>query len=470
MLEYLRNAAEKPVAKILIGILAFSFVGWGVAEWIFGGAVGDNVLVRVGGQKVNVTQYNQVRAQEMGKLSKEQQRVVYTDAAAGAEFADKVMARLTSEAMAEARARDLGFVVTNARIAREIRELPEFQQNGKFSPFWFDYVLSNTGYTEDDYANYLRAQDLRTMVLGGLNVDVPVPEFAVMAAYNARYVTRDIEYATVRFADFQAQNPTDDDLREFYAQNPHVIEETRTVSYVLVPAEMNKPDQYDAALVRAQAMEDDIIGGETLSTAAKKHGARYVSLGTFDREHRPVDAILSDQMVANIFDMAEGTESELLETNQGFVIARVEQVIPRHNAEFDSVKAGLVNDWRTAQQRKQAYVRANEMLTAVRAGEKTAGITAKTISRTSGAPLKVLTAAYGANAGDKIIVEDDNAFYVLDVKNENMPAMDNAKKAALRKEMQNMSTHTVADDYDSFLKREYPVKVNKRVYDRVVTK
>ena len=48
MLEYLRNASEKPVAKILISILAFSFVGWGVAEWIFGGAVGDNTLIHIG--------------------------------------------------------------------------------------------------------------------------------------------------------------------------------------------------------------------------------------------------------------------------------------------------------------------------------------------------------------------------------------------------------------------------------------
>lgn len=58
MLEYLRNAADKPVAKILIGILAFSFIGWGVAEWIFGGSVGDTTLVRVGNTEITMQQFN----------------------------------------------------------------------------------------------------------------------------------------------------------------------------------------------------------------------------------------------------------------------------------------------------------------------------------------------------------------------------------------------------------------------------
>ena len=58
MLEYLRNASEKPIAKIMIGILAFSFVGWGVAEWIFGGAAGNNNLMSVGDAEISVQQFS----------------------------------------------------------------------------------------------------------------------------------------------------------------------------------------------------------------------------------------------------------------------------------------------------------------------------------------------------------------------------------------------------------------------------
>lgn len=467
MLEYLRNAADKPVAKILIGILAFSFVGWGVAEWVFGGVAGDNSLVRVGDAKITVNQYNQARSQEMAKLTREQQRAIYTDTAAGGEFSQKILARLTTDAMAENRARDLGFVVTDARIAREIREFPEFQSGGQFSAFLFDNILANSGYTEQDFANVLRGQVLRSMVLGGLNVAVPVPEFAVDAAYNARYGTREIEFASVKYSDFKVGNPTDEQLREFYAQNPRMIEETRSVSYVLVPAEMEKPDEYDAGLTRAQKLEDDIISGDTLAAAAKRHGARYVSLGEFGRDNRPVDVVLTDQMMERIFNMDEGVESELIETKQGFVIARVEKITPRHNAEFENVKNRLADDWRRAEQRKQAYVRANEILTAARQSDKIADARSATVSRTSGAPLKVLVAAFGTRGGDSSIVEDDDAFYVMRVNKEINPAADAAKKASLRKELQTMSAREYADDYNGFLKRKYPIKVNEKVYNKV---
>lgn len=467
MLEYLRNAADKPVAKILIGILAFSFVGWGVAEWVFGSVAGDNALVRVGSEKITISQYNQEKAQEMAKLSKEQQRAVYTDAVAGAAFSNKLMARLTTETMAQNRANDLGFVVTNARVAREIREFPEFQINGQFSSFMFDNLLANSGYTEADFANVLRGQVLRSMVLGGLNVAVPVPNFAVDAAYNARYGLREIEYAVVPYSSFKAGKPTDEQLREFYAQNPHMVEEFRKVSYVLVPAEMSKPDSYDAALGRAQQVEDEIIGGESLAAAAAKHGAKYVALGEFERASRPVDTLLTDKMVDKIFEMEEGIESELIETPKGFVIIRVDKVLPRHNAEYNTVKGRLAGEWANAQQRKQAYVRANEILTAAKAGEKLSGGKVVTVSRTSGAPLKVLMAAFGTNVGDNGIIEDDNAFYVMRVSRAIAPQADKAKKAALRKELENISTRTVADDYNSFLMREYPIKVNQKIYDKV---
>ena len=77
MLEYLRNAADKPLAKVLMGILIFSFVGWGVAEWVFGLTSSDTTLVRVGGEKISIQQYNSMRSNELSAMSREEQRELY---------------------------------------------------------------------------------------------------------------------------------------------------------------------------------------------------------------------------------------------------------------------------------------------------------------------------------------------------------------------------------------------------------
>ena len=219
MLEYLRNASEKPVAKIMIGILAFSFVGWGVAEWIFGGAAGDNTLLNVGRAEISAQQFNAQKSQLLAQMSREEQRDIYTDPVAQEKFTQDVLMSLATEQMVQNRADDLGFVVSDRRIAHQVRTFPEFQVNGEFSTLAFDRVLMNSGYSEAAFANVLRNQTLRSMVLGSLAVPMPVPEFAVLAAYNAKYGQREIEYATVKYSDFKVDTPSDEQLANYYEQN-----------------------------------------------------------------------------------------------------------------------------------------------------------------------------------------------------------------------------------------------------------
>lgn len=466
MLEYLRNASEKPVAKILISILAFSFVGWGVAEWIFGNVTNDNTLVHVGDTEISAQEFNLEKSRALAQLSRDEQRAIYTDTATQNAFSKQILTKMTTKQMAENRADDLGFVVSDKRIAHEIRSFPEFQVNGEFSTLAFDTVLNNSGYSEAAFADVLRGNVLRSMVLGAVGVDVPVPEFAVRAAYDARYGEREIEYATIKYADFDVATPSDEQLAEYYKQNPQIVPETRNVSYVIIPAEMSQPDKYDAGYAIAVKFEDDIIAGEPMADAAKAHGAKYVDLGTFDRDNRPVDKVLTDTMMAKIFDMDAELESEMIETNDGFVFLRVNKITPSHTAEFESVKKSLMGDWKRAEQKKQAYVRANEVLTDFKSNGKLANGKSATVSRTSGAPTDVLVAAFRGDAGEKSIVPSSDAFYVLNIKDSIAPKMDTKKMADLRNEMQTMSKSGIMDDYNSFLMRKYPIEINEKIFNR----
>ena len=466
MLEYLRNASEKPIAKILISILAFSFVGWGVAEWVLGGGARDNTLMTVGGTEISAQEFNLEKSRAFAQLSREEQRAVYKDVATQNAFMQQLLVKMATQQMAENRAQDLGFVVSDRRIAREIREFPEFQVNGEFSTLAFDTVLNNSGYTEAQFAEVLRGNVMRSMVLGAVGVDMPVPEFAVKATYDARYGMRDIEYATIKYSEFDVGTPKDEQLAEYYKQNPQTVPEVRTVSYVMVPAEMTQPDKFDAGMEIARKVEEDIFAGESMEDAAKKHGAKYVELGTFGRDGRPVNKLLTDAMVARIFDMDEGVESEIIEADDGFVLVRVDKVVPAHTAKFESVKKNLVADWKRAEQKKHAYVRANEVLGKLKSDGVLAGAKTATVSRTSGAPTDVLVAAFRDGENAKVIIQSADAFYVLNVKKSIAPKVDDKKMADLRTEMKNMAKSGVADDYNSFLMREYPSEINEKVFDK----
>ena len=466
MLEYLRNASEKPVAKVLITILAFSFIGWGVAEWIFGNVMSDTTLVRVGSEKISVQQYNLERSRELATMSRDELRNVYVDPVAAQKFQNDIISKLTTQTMVENRGEKMGFIVSDHRIAREIREYPEFQENGQFSTLKFDTVLRNSGYSEADFAEVLRASVLRSMVLGAMSAPIKTPTFAKTAMYNARYAERDIDYTTVKFDDFKVGTPSDEDLRNFYAQNPQIVAETRAASYVLVPADMSKPDEYSEAYDIAIRVEDAIIGGDSLKDAASKNKSKFVTLKPFSVGTRPADDVLTDAMVSKLLSMDEGTESELIETKSGFVIMRVDKITPAHTAEFESVKKDLVANWTHDAKRKQAYVRANEILVDVNAGNAMPNKKSATVSRANGAPDDVLIAAFKSDIGTNSIVESPNAFYVMTVKSDAKPVADTKKMESLSKELQTISAKGITDDYNSFLIREYPVRINEKVYHR----
>jgi peptidyl-prolyl cis-trans isomerase D len=470
MLEYLRNASEKPVAKFLIAILAFSFIGWGVAEWIFGGGVSDTALVRVGNADVSVNQFNNQKSQMLANMSRDQQRAVYTDAVAMKNFNNRVMGEITSQQMVRNRVNDLGFVISDRRIAKQIRDMDVFHEDGKFSKDKFDTVLAANGLTENRLADIFRSDIARSMSLGAMAEQVRVPKFAVDAAYNTRYAARNIEYKTVKFDDFKVQQPSDEMLKNYYAQHPKTLPETRQISYVFVSADMSKPDSVDEGMTRIQKVEDEIIAGDSLEVAAKKHGAKFVQLQGFARNGAANDANITPVIVAQIFNMDEGSDSEIIEGKRGFMIIHMNKINPAHSAEFASIKSELIPEWTRAEKRKQAYEKANSILVDLNKDNKWDGATAKTVTRTDGAPVSVLSDAFNNKVGTNKIVETPDAFYVLSVKSVKAPTVDDKKKDDLKKEMEQMMMYQIQADYNKFLEREYPVKVNEKVYNRYIAK
>ena len=468
MLEYLRNAADKPVAKVLMGILIFSFVGWGVAEWVFGLSSSDTTLMRVGGAKVSIQQYANMKSNDLAALSREEQRKIYTDPAAMAIFQDGVIKKIASIKRIEKHANDLGYVVSDHRIAKEIRDIPQFQENGKFSPVAFDVVLRNSGLTESDVANDIRMRALSEMVNTPVYAKIKTPKFAVRAAYNARGASRTIDVATVKFSEFDVATPTEENLREFYKQNPHRVAESRDVSYVILPTEMDKPDEYEKNLKIAQKMEDAIIGGDTLAAAAQAHNAKFKKYENVTAQKLPDDKFFDNAMIARVFDMDAGVESEMIETRDGFVIVRVDEITPEHIAEFDSVKRDLISEWTRAERRKLAYVRANELLVDLNKTGKLANKKTLNVTRTDGAAPAVLVAAFKNSVGANTIADDSNAFYVMHIENEKMPVADDKKMESVNKDVSKMAAEHIRADFDAYLEREYPIKINEKTYNRFV--
>ncbi|MDR0967957.1 MAG: SurA N-terminal domain-containing protein [Rickettsiales bacterium] len=463
MLEFLRKMNDKMITKILMGLLIFSFVGWGVAGWIFGDSGVDDSILRVGNSPLKIASFEAEQSRIMSALPRDQQRQIFADSGLRHNFMMETLTRMTTQMMLMERADDLGLMVSNTQIANVIKSEPAFQVRGKFDIAKYDMTLAMAQMTEEQLSNSIRGDILRQMVLSGVNEKFTAPKFMSDALHKTQNARREIEYTAVNFGNYKiAKKPTDEQLRETYARNPKKIAESRSVSYVLIPTKMSAPDAFDAGYKRAQNLEDALIGGEPMAAAAKKFGGKFVAPKPISRGAKIMDDVL---IAADIFAMDTGIESAILETKNGFAIVRVDKIAPEHNAEFDAVKSELVVAWRTAEQEKQAYAHANELLTAANDGKKFGEKTA-TIGRTTGAPLAVLNAAFANKIGTKTIVRDKNTFYVLDIK-KNLGAFGNAKDNGTATTMLNQM---VSDDYMNFLQKKYPVKINEKNYKRTFVK
>jgi hypothetical protein len=473
MLKNLREASNRPFAKFLMFILMFSFVGWGVAGWVFGESSHDDSIVRIGREPISLTQFNRERDRQMAHLPREQQRQIFIDRAAGVHFSQQILSGLASQSMLDQRAADMGLAVSNSGVAAAIRAEPAFQENGVFSPAQFEWMVSTSGLSEAAFAEHIRRTILRDMVTSGLSASLPVPDFVITAMYNARNTQRKIEFATVLFSDFAVTDaPTPDQLRQTHSRNPRPIPEYRTISVITVPADMSKPDSIDAAFATAQRLEDAIIGGEPMQSAAAAHNAKFTSIPAVNadwttRAGRPFnDPAIGDEIRRQAFRLEQGIESEILETKSGFSIVRVEKVYPAHIAEFDAVRDEMVALWQTEQRKRQAYERANSILIAANRDKTPVGRTV-TVTRTGGAPLEVLNAAFQTPVGVNTIVPGADRFHVLSVKESITPEMTATQKAALKAEAETTMSRTLRDDYSAFLSRRYPMKINNRMFRRL---
>ncbi len=485
MLEKLHNASETIWAKILMGILIFSFVGWGVANWIFGENMMDTNLATVGNTSVSTMEFDREINRQMAQMSKAMQKSIYTDNVAKKYFSEQVFNNMVSRILLEQRANDIKLNVSDRYIASIIKDSPEFMENGFFSTEKFDAILAANQISEREFADVLRNQVLREMLLRGLLGGTYVSNFILTEEYQSRNETRDIDWAIVKFDDFNiSQKPTEDNLKETYAKLKPMLPEYRSVSYIFIPEKnIKNPDDYTKTYAVAQKVEDAIISGEDMKKTAEKFKVKFGKTAPFSIQKKGKDGksindnIIDDKILNLVFTMESGIENPLMELNDGFLIIRVDEIEPAMATPFESVRPQIEKEWAESEKEKLAYIRANEILKELHSGvdfkdasKKASGVypDAKITRKSSSIfPAEVLNTAFNSSLGTRTIAAGNRAFYVVAVNQKSNPAVSSEKLNSIRQETSNLVAKMITDDYTNFLQTKYPLKLNEKMFKKL---
>lgn len=175
MLDTLRKHSSGWVAGLFMGLIAMSFVLWGVAD-IFS-APRTEVVATVGDQEITSSDFVADYRRELANYSAQRGQDI-TPAEGMAYGIDRqVLARLIGAAAIDGAAKSLGLAASDVAVVEEIKEDPTFQNaSGQFDKQTFDLVLYQNGLNEAAYFEERRNFIARRQLINAVSAETAAPK------------------------------------------------------------------------------------------------------------------------------------------------------------------------------------------------------------------------------------------------------------------------------------------------------
>ncbi|MBT9432533.1 peptidylprolyl isomerase [Candidatus Sodalis endolongispinus] len=241
MMDNLRAAANHVVLKIILGLIAVSFVLTGVGNYLIGGD-GD-YAAKVNGQQISRAQLEQAVQNERNR-QQESMGEQFSQLAANEgymrQMRQQVLSQLIDETLLDQYADKLGLAIGDDQIKQAIFAIPAFRTEDKFDNAKFRSLIGNMGLSPDQYAALMRKQLLTQQLIhgiGGTGFLLPAETDRLLAV---AVQTREARLATLAIAALaEKQTASDDEIQASYGahKNQYLSPEAFKVSYIPMEAE-----------------------------------------------------------------------------------------------------------------------------------------------------------------------------------------------------------------------------------------
>lgn len=464
MLANIRNFAKSWPARILMAVLAVSFIGWGVNR-TGAGVVGGDQVVKVGSRTINSVEFRSEYDNYKKRLEQQQgQPITVEQAQAGNLDAVVLNGVATREAFSEMLSR-VGIKPGDKLILDQIQKIPAFFDpiSGRFDKKTFRQRLGENGMTPERFDGVLRdevaSQHWAVAVQNGLSVPHAYGALASVFALESR----DLAYVTLGpGAVPRPAAPTDAQLQAFVNENKTALTlpEMRILTVVpftpqgagaanapIDPAELQKRYQFrkdtlskpevrtvvqipakDAAT--AQKITAALRAGQPPEAVAKSVGVDAITF-----QDRPLSAISDRKIGQAAFKMQSG-EVAAVTGDLGVAVVKVVSVVPGREVSLEEARPMLEAEIRKdmvaekVYAQTQAYDDAHQGGASLAESAQKAGVAATTVGpitaqgvneqggQLQGFPPKILETAFALPSGGESEVTElgDGAYFAVRVE------------------------------------------------------
>jgi peptidyl-prolyl cis-trans isomerase D len=366
MIQWFHRVSKSYIASILMGLLALSFVVWGVADVFTGQSA--TALATIGGKEISPDifrrTYNNMVRNESDRLGTE----ITPEMAQRMGMGASVMQQMITRTAMDNYTTKLGIVASDAQVAAAVRSLAAFRgPTGQFDHATFLRTIQASGYaTEDEFLNEVRTDLSRTQLASAADAFFAVPAEYSLALFLYVNERRAADYIVVPPDAAGAIAPPDDKtLADFVKANAAHFStpEYRNVEYAwATPADVpvtitdkmvadefttrqasyNVPEKRDLYQIEfkdeaeARAARAKLDGGTSFEQLAAAKGLKPADTGLGVK----TEAELGDPAVAAAaFAVKEGETSQPVKGTFGWVMIKTGKItVPGQHHTLDEVK------------------------------------------------------------------------------------------------------------------------------------
>lgn len=383
MLESFRNASKSWLVKLLLVLVALSFVWFGVGDFQ-GGMFGRAPAITVGDVEISAAEVNAEFKREVDRLQPLFGGKLTTDEARKLGLLDRTIENIITRTLIEEAARELGLAASDEAVIARVAADPSFRNElGQFDRDLLRRALGRAGLSEKDFLRLEKNNLVRSQMAEALSGGLTAPKVLVDPLVRWREERRVAETVVIR--DESIPLPAAPDaatLEAYYKANAQrfMAPEFRALTVMLLkPADVAgdieitpemiaeayqaRLDEFvsterrqvsqivladDAAAAKAEQM---IKAGKDLAAIAKESGVSVVDLGMVEKGELP------DELADPVFGLRQGAVTQPVKTALGWHVAKVGSITPGRTRTEAEVKPQLEQDLR----REKAQDRLREL-------------------------------------------------------------------------------------------------------------
>lgn len=402
MLDFMRKNASSMAVKIILGAIALVFVFWGIGTFR---SQRITSLATVNGENIpyeeyrmeyinTVERYKQLFSGQMPEGFLEKMNIK-----------GQVLDNLINNLLVKEAASELNIYVSNTEIQEEILKIPAFSSNGKFDKTLYERALRANRMTPTDFENKIHQQLLLEKISNLLTNSIKIPESEAKAQYNYDNEIRELTYITIDTKYFTKEiAPTEDELKSYYEANKekyktqpkialnyiaikkadilnslnisdeelksyyeehktdYETKEQRHARHILIKTDKNADEKtVDAAKKKAEDLLSRLKQGESFEELAKKYSddpgsaPKGGDLGFFGR------GMMVKPFEEAVFTLQPHELSDLVKTDFGWHIIRLEEVRPAGLKPFDEVKDAIIGKLKEERSKSALFEQASKL-------------------------------------------------------------------------------------------------------------